>query len=657
MDTYRLVLWVAVSSTVATGCGSDSDQPAGGGCIPGKSVSCACPNGSTGAQICKDDGTFGACVCNGTDGGPGEDASPNPCQTDNGGCSPDADCSWSGGGVTCTCKQGYSGNGKSCSDVDECATSPRPCDTNAICTNTVGAFECECNPGYAGDGVACVVLDTDSDTISDLDEGLTQDADGDGIPNFQDPDSDDDGIPDAAEAGDDDVATPPVDSDDDGLPDFLDTDSDDDGLGDEAESEHGTDPTVGDTDDDGAGDMVEVAIGTDPLDGESNPGSALVFVLPHGELTHPALATAAFRTSIPALDLYLLVDQSGSMDQEFLTLQSGLVDMVAGLVCPTVGGACSEDADCPIGAICHAEECVQDPLSGAGCIPEIWTGVGVFNNCHTYDNQMHLQPDAAITAASLDPEGYPGSTEAVLQAAGCVADPTHCSNDTHCGSHPGLAGTVGCPGFRPDARRALVQLTDAGNQGNCVFSVTTAGGLLTAHGIKYVGVYGSDDPGGAPCSTAQACTSSLAAASGSMDINGNPFAYAATNGAVLDATRTGAADLVTKLPMTVKIEAFGEPGDDGIGLALLDHVEVNVSGSGACTATDDTADTSGDGTDDTFSSLLPGTPICWDVHPVTANDSVPALAEPQAFKVRLVVRGDNVVLDTRSVYFVIPPDA
>jgi hypothetical protein len=32
-------------------------------CIPGQSAACACTDGATGAQICLDDGTFGACVC------------------------------------------------------------------------------------------------------------------------------------------------------------------------------------------------------------------------------------------------------------------------------------------------------------------------------------------------------------------------------------------------------------------------------------------------------------------------------------------------------------------------------------------------------------------------------------------------------------------
>ena len=50
------------------------------------------------------------------------------------------------GGFECSCNSGYSGDGTSCSDDDECAAGA--CDANASCTNTDGGYECACNDGF-----------------------------------------------------------------------------------------------------------------------------------------------------------------------------------------------------------------------------------------------------------------------------------------------------------------------------------------------------------------------------------------------------------------------------------------------------------------------------------------------------------------------------
>ena len=40
-------------------------------------------------------------------------------------------------------------------DVDECITGNHNCDVNANCTNTVGGHNCTCKEGFAGDGRSC----------------------------------------------------------------------------------------------------------------------------------------------------------------------------------------------------------------------------------------------------------------------------------------------------------------------------------------------------------------------------------------------------------------------------------------------------------------------------------------------------------------------
>lgn len=89
--------------------------------------------------------------------------------------------------------------------------------------------------GPAGPSALVTVwpLDSDGDGISDYEEG-TGDQDGDGIPNYLDPDSDGDGLWDVDEGTGD--------IDGDGIPNYLDTDSDGDGYSDEEETLAGTDP-------------------------------------------------------------------------------------------------------------------------------------------------------------------------------------------------------------------------------------------------------------------------------------------------------------------------------------------------------------------------------------------------------------------------------
>ncbi|KAM3930833.1 uncharacterized protein RB166_004300 [Leptodactylus fuscus] len=71
-------------------------------------------------------------------------------------CHKDADClSTAAGDYFCVCKDGYSGTGEVCADVNECSTSLHQCHQQAICTNTIGSYTCQCKPGYTGNGFTC----------------------------------------------------------------------------------------------------------------------------------------------------------------------------------------------------------------------------------------------------------------------------------------------------------------------------------------------------------------------------------------------------------------------------------------------------------------------------------------------------------------------
>lgn len=41
-------------------------------------------------------------------------------------------------------------------DIDECTTNTHDCHSSATCTNTECSFTCTCNEGYTGDGRSCI---------------------------------------------------------------------------------------------------------------------------------------------------------------------------------------------------------------------------------------------------------------------------------------------------------------------------------------------------------------------------------------------------------------------------------------------------------------------------------------------------------------------
>ena len=121
-----------------------------------------------------------------------DDTDINDCALGTHTCHKDAVCTDTTGSYSCTCKEGYAGDGESCTgiikqhfmhslkenpiqnsicftlhclycflDINECYLS-NACHPNSNCSNTLGSYICECNPGYSGDGKTCAGMQYNS---------------------------------------------------------------------------------------------------------------------------------------------------------------------------------------------------------------------------------------------------------------------------------------------------------------------------------------------------------------------------------------------------------------------------------------------------------------------------------------------------------------
>ncbi len=494
--------------------------------------------------------------------------------------------------------------------------------------------------------------DSDGDGIMDGDE-IGPDTDRDGLLDWEDLDSDDDGIEDRDEAGDEDIRSPPVDSDADLIPDFRDPDSDNDGLSDLLEHDNGTNPTLADSDGDGVTDLIEVAAETDPNDGTVSPRTRgdFVFVVPFEEAPMPDRDTLEFRTNIQFADIYFLFDASGSMSGAQDGLAASVGTIMDDLTCDDTGISCSRDSGCSRGQICSSftGTCIQDPASSS-CLLSPWTGAGQYGQAagsgNLLINRIGVQPDPAMTRSAIDLIPVDGGTEPLYAATWAVVDPMG-SPMPSMGCVTPMPGRFGCPGYRDDAVRILVAFTDENT--DITVPVGSAAAALSDADVTFIGVW----TGGA--GTARMGVVDLAQMSGSVSGAGMPLVFdASSSGTGIDMVVANAIrEIVEGVPLRATIEATDEPGDAGDALQFIQRLEVNTGG-GRCSAIGATEDTDGDGYDDAFPAILPGTPVCWDVV-AAENTTVEPTLEPLVFRARITVRGDGSPLDARIVYFLIPP--
>ena len=494
--------------------------------------------------------------------------------------------------------------------------------------------------------------DSDDDLILDGDE-FGADTDGDGLFDHEDLDTDNDGILDEDEAGDFDVFSAPIDSDDDGVPDFRDPDSDNDGLSDRFEDENGLDPTLSDTDGDGVDDLVESAAGTDPLDDSDSPRTRgnFVFIVDFEEPPDPTRDTLDFATSIQNADVYFLMDETGSMGGSISSLASGIADLISRV---------------------------------RGVIPNSWFGLGGFRDYPTspygsagvdlaYEHYLDMTDDTAVAMGAAggvyEPAGGSDGAESHGQAIWSAitgdelfAVPSRADND----AFPACpAERFGYPCFRDDAVPIIVLISDIymhhGPGGSNAYTGITPEPITydemvrvaVANRVRVTGIIQGSGFGTTQTEFDQLATDTLA-----VDDMGMPLVENFMGGTISDAVVRNIQTLAEQSRLDVTAEFRDDPTDSvDTMVAFFDHLEANPMGNRVrgCQARV-AEDRDGDGVLDTFPNVRTDDRVCFDVYP-RQNDTVMRTMDPQLVRATVAVIGDGFTeLDSRDVFFLVPPE-
>jgi hypothetical protein len=497
--------------------------------------------------------------------------------------------------------------------------------------------------------------DSDSDGIDDLFE-TGADFDSDGLANFRDLDSDGDCRADQVERG---AEATPRDSDRDRRYDFLDRDSDNDGVADRTEDTscdgtHAAPESSAirpDTDGDGVSDLIEREAGTDPNSAADNPRvrGDFVFVMPYQQPQLPLADNLDFKPALANVDLYVLIDRSESMANETQSIKNSLGGVIRDLQCAPIGNGAPGD-----------------------CIPNLHAGLGGigYETQQPFVHYLPIQQSPNFAGTSIpnvndsetrEPLVF-GVWTALSNADSALANGTYgCRLDPVVKNTSCPPGTYGQACFRPGSLPVVVLATDEQPLQAGADTVTCPGWsnvalpALGARKAKLVGVYGSS-----PLGMTISNLITMATDTGSIDSSaGNaPLVFNGADAGAAAAIGAGIRALVRGVPLDMRAVAVDGTGDPVNAVAaFVDYLETLQLGDARCANGLIDDDSDGDGHDDQFRGVRAGVPLCWKLA-AKQNRTVPELDAPQLFRARVDVVGDGVtVVDSRDVFFLVPPRA
>lgn len=393
---------------------------------------------------------------------------------------------------------------------------------------------------------------------------------------------------------------------------------------------------------------------------KTGPQRDFFFVVPFGADPDPKSDVLKFSTNIKQADVAFVMDTTGSMTTSINNLKSALngtlmTQLQAAI--PNVGLAVVDHKDFNSG----------DP----------WA-VNVRQTVTT----LLAPAQAAVNAMSAmgggdTPEAQVGAMQFALTGA------ANNGGSPGVSAHTSPAGTFGGVDFRVGSVPVVVEISDASwhdPSGNASMS-SLKSAFINAK-AKFVNVkettYDSDEsqatdlsdatgsnvPPSAftgPCAAGSCCTGVSGAArpatgpGGSCRLN---FLSSGGNG-VSSGIVAAIKAIAIGTTLDVKAQASNDPknagGVDATKFIKALRAKDEGDPSQGCPA-QPAKDTDGDGIKDTFTGVVSGTPVCFEIIPQT-NTTVPPTLDPQFFNAFVDVIGvqGNLALDHRSVLFLVPP--
>lgn len=395
------------------------------------------------------------------------------------------------------------------------------------------------------------------------------------------------------------------------------------------------------------------------------------FIEPYKDTPNPTTDTLKFSTNIQQVDVAFVMDTTGSMSNEM----SGLTSAIGGTLLSQLQAAIPNVG---LAVVSH-----KDVSDGTDLVKVYTPITTVLATAKTAVTAMNMA--GAFGGGDL-PEAQIAAMDFVLTGNALVNGGT-----TLVAKHtPPAGGFFGGVDFRPGSVPVVVEITDASwHDASAGISATQLAADFKAKNARFIGVSGNDGETSPPFES-QANT--LSDATGS---NLPPSALSCSSPTQCCTGINGAVRAPTGPGGTCRLNYLFDTSSGNLGSTFTNQIAAAIKGISVGSTFDVTAkaandamnangvdatkfikalrardegdptnncpahaakDTDGDGIKDTFTAVVVGTPVCFEIIPAV-NTTVPPTKVPQFYKANINVVGvqGNVQLDNREVLFLVPP--